>query len=87
MAAVTVTGPDKNLIAALGPFKIEVVRCTSVNNDDTYESKLSTVLACFTFPAADAAATTTNQSATFSGTTITFRDPAVNTQTLVVVGF
>ena len=87
MALVTVTGADKALIGALGPFKIEVVRCTSVDDNDTYESKLVTVLACFAFPAADASGTSTNPSCTFSGKTITFHDPAVNTATLVVVGF
>lgn len=83
----TVTGADKSLIGALGPFKIEVVRFTSVSNDDTYVSKLVTVLAAFSFPAADAGGTSTNQSVTFSDKTITFRDPAVDTQTLVIVGF
>ena len=87
MAAVVVTGADKSLIGALGPFKMEIVRCTSVDNDDTYESKLVTVLAAFAFPAADAGGTSTNPSVTFSGKTITFRDPAVNTATLVVIGF
>ena len=87
MALVTVTGADKSLIGALGPFKIEVVRCTSVDNDDTYESKLVTVLAAFFFPAADADSTTQTPSCTFSGKTITFRDPAVNTATLIVIGF
>jgi len=83
----TSTFADKAFIAALGPFKIEVAFFTSVSNDDTYASKLTTVLAAFCFPAADAAATTTNQSATFSGKTVTFRDPATTAQTLVVVGF
>lgn len=83
----TVTQPDKSLIAAMGPFKMEVVRLTSVTNDQTYESKLVTVLACFSFPAEDATSTTQTQSCTFSGKTITFRDPAKATQTLIVIGF
>ena len=89
MAAVTVTGADKSLIAAMGPFKMEVVRCTSVDDDDTYESKLVTVLAAFSFPVADVGSTNSgvSQACTFSGKTITFRDPLVNTQTLIVIGF
>jgi len=83
----TVTFPDKQFIAAVGPFKIEVVFLTSVANDETYTSKLVRPLAAFCVPAADAAATTQNQSATVSGQTITFRDPAVTAQTLVVIGF
>jgi len=83
----TVTFPDKNFIAALGPFKLEVVFLTSVANDETYVSKLIRPLAAFMVPAADAAATTQNQSVTISGQTLTFRDPAVTAQTLLVVGF
>jgi len=87
MAAVTVTFPDKNFIAAVGPFKIEVVFCTSVDNDDTYVSKLVRPLAAFMVPTLDAAATTQNQSVTISGQTLTFRDPAVAEQMVIVVGF
>jgi len=85
--ALTVTNPDKAFIAALGPFKLEIVPCTGVLNDDTYTSKLVTVIACWAFPAADAGLTSTNQSATFSGKLITVRDPAVTAQTLVILGF
>jgi len=87
MAAVTVTDPDKNFIAAVGPFKIEVVFCTSVDNDDTYVSKLVRPLAAFMVPAADAAGQTTVQSVTISGQTLTLRDPAVTAQTIIVIGF
>lgn len=83
----TVTSADKAFIAALGPFKIEVVRLTSVSNDDTYSSKLTNPLAAFMVPAADANATTQNQSVTISGKTLTLRDPAVTAQTLIVIGF
>ena len=83
----TVTFPDKSFIAALGPFKIEVIFLTSVTNDDTVSSKLVRPLAAWMFPAADAAATTQTQSVTISGKTLTLRDPAVTAQTVVVVGF
>jgi len=83
----TVTFPDKNFVAALGPFKLEVVFLTAVSNDDTYVSKLVRPLAAFMVPAADAADTTQNQSVTISGQTLTLRDPAVTAQTLFVVGF
>ncbi|KKN92389.1 hypothetical protein LCGC14_0208800 [marine sediment metagenome] len=83
--------PDKAIIAALGPFKIEVVRFTAVSNDDTYTSRLAQPLAAFCFPTVDAGSTTQNQSATI-GTgsnqkVVTFRDPAKTTQTLIVFGF
>ena len=87
MALVTSTYPDKSFIAALGPFKVEVVFCTSVDNDDTYVSKLVRPLAAMAIPGLDAAATTQNQSVTLSGQTLTFRDPAVASQTLIVIGF
>jgi len=83
----TVTYPDKAFIAAVGPLKLEFVWLTAVSNDQTYSSKLVTPLAAFCFPTADAGATTQNQSATVSGQTVTFRDPAVTSQLLVVVGF
>jgi hypothetical protein len=83
----TVTFPDKSFIAALGPFKIEVVFLTAVSNDETYASKLATPLAAFCVPTADANATSQNQSATISGKTVTFRDPAVTAQCLIVIGF
>lgn len=83
--------PDKALIAALGPMKIEVVRFTSVSNDETYTSRLAQPVAAFMVPGADAGATTQNQSCTIgTGSTqkvITFRDPAVTTQTLIVIGY
>ncbi len=83
--------PDKAIIAALGPFKIEVVRFTSVTNDQSYTSRLSQPFAAILIPRADAGSTTQNQSATI-GTganqkLITFRDPAVTAQTLIVIGY
>ena len=87
----TVAFPDKAIIAALGPFKIEVVRLTSVSNTDTYTSRLSQPIAAFMVPGTDADSTTQNQSCTV-GTganqkVITLLDPAVTTQTLIVFGF
>ena len=87
MALVTVTQPDKLLIAALGPFKIEVVQCTSVDNDDTYVSRLVTPVVAFCVPSVDAPSTTQTQACTIVDQTITFRDPAVTSQTLIVIGF
>ena len=83
--------PDKAIIAALGPFKIEVVQFTSVTNDQTYTSRLAQPFAALLFPTTDAGATTQTQSATI-GTganqkLITFRDPAVTSQTLIVFGY
>ena len=77
----------KSFVAAVGPFKIEVVFGTSVDNDDTYTSKLVRPLAAFMVPASDAGATTQNQSVTISGKVLTFRDPATTAQTVVVIGF
>lgn len=82
----TVTKPDRSLIAALGPFKIEVVQLTSVLNDETYQSKLASPTFALAFPAADAGATTQNMSATVSGRTVTIRDPATTAVTLVIFG-
>ncbi len=83
----TVVTPDKALIAALGPFKIEILQLTSVSNDDTVSSKLVRPIAAFMVPSVDATSTTQNQSATVSGQTITLRDPAKTSQTLIVIGF
>ncbi len=89
--AISVAFPDKAIIAALGPFKIEIVRLTGVVNGNTYTSRLSQPIAAFAFPNVDAGSTTQNQSATI-GTgsnqkVVTFRDPAKTTQTLIVFGF
>ena len=85
----TVTFPDKAFIAALGPLKLEVVFLTAVTDEDQYVSKLQRPLAAFMFPNGDATGTTTNQSATVSGKTVTMHDPyaAASAQTLIVVGF
>ena len=89
--AIAQVQPDKAIIAALGPFKIEVVRFTGVINGSTYTSRLAQPLASFMVPTADAGATTQNQSCVI-GTganqkVITMHDPAVTTQTLIVIGF
>jgi hypothetical protein len=90
----TVAYPDKAIIAALGPFKIEVVRLTSVSDGETYVSRLAQPIAAFMFPGTDAGSTTQNQSAVVNAAatsatqkTITLYDPAVTTQTLIVIGF
>jgi hypothetical protein len=83
--------PDKALIAALGPMKIEVVLFTSVGDGESYTSRLSQPVAAFMFPTVDATSTTQNQSAVV-GTganqkVITFHDPAKTSQCLIVIGF
>lgn len=87
----TVAFPDKAIIAALGPFKVEIVRLTGVSDAETYTSRLSQPIAAFMVPATDADTTTQNQSAVV-GTganqkVITLYDPAVTGQTLIVIGF
>jgi len=89
--AITVAFPDKAIIGALGPFKIEIVRLTGVVNGNEYTSRLSQPIAAFMVPTADAGATTQNQSCVI-GTgsdqkVVTLHDPAVTTQTLIVIGF
>jgi hypothetical protein len=91
MTAITQVQPDKALIAALGPFKIEIVRATSVSNGYTYTSRLAQPVAAFTFPSTDAGATAYQASAVV-GTganqkVITIHDPATSSQTLIVIGF
>ncbi len=82
----TVTKADKPLIVALGPVMLEIIQLTAVVNDDTITSRLANPTHAFMVPAADAAATTQNQSVTISGRTLTLRDPAVTAQTVFVIG-
>jgi hypothetical protein len=90
----TIAFPDKAIIAALGPFKIEVVRLTGVSDGETYVTRLAQPFAAFMVPATDADSTTQNQSAQVNvaataatAKTITLFDPAVTGQTLIVIGF
>ena len=85
MAAVTVTKPDRSLIAALGPFKIEVVRVESPSNDDTYTSKLSNPSYAVLLPAGDALGATVVPSASVSGKTVTLRDPVSSLNHLLII--
>jgi hypothetical protein len=90
----TVAFPDKAIIAALGPFKIEVVRLTGVAEGETYVSRLAQPIAAFMVPATDGGSTTQNQSCVVNAAataatakTITLHDPMVTGQTLIVIGF
>ncbi len=84
MAAVTVTKPDRSLIAALGPLKIEIVRVESPSNDDTYVSKLANPSYAILLPVGDAGGTM-NCSASISGKTVTLRDPVTSTNHVLIV--
>jgi hypothetical protein len=91
MTAITQVQPDKAIIAALGPFKIEVVRATSVVNGYTYTSRLSQPIAAFMFTSTDAGASAYTSSCVV-GTganqkVITCHDPTTSSQTLIVIGF
>ena len=91
--AITVAFPDKAIIAALGPFKIEIVRLTGVVNENTYVSRLAQPIAAFSVPATDSAGSRSascvvNAAATAAtAKTITIYDPETTGQTLFVVGF
>lgn len=78
---------DKSFILALGPLKVEIVRLTTVSNDDTIDSRLASPLGAMMFPDGDAGGTV-NCSASVSGKTVTLRDPTSATNHfLFVFGF
>lgn len=85
MAAVTVTKPDRSLIVALGPFKMELVHVQNPSNDDTYSSKLANPSYAVLLPAGDAAAATVVPSASVSGKTVTLRDPVSSLNHILLV--
>ncbi len=82
----TITKPDRALILALGPLKIEVIQLTSVVNGDTIASKLANPTFALLFPTADADSTTQNPSATVSGKTVTLLDPPTTACVCLVFG-
>lgn len=82
----TASKSDKSFIAALGPFKIEVVKLSSVTDGDTISSKLANPNFAILAPIADAGGTSTNPSATVSGKTVTLNDPPTTACVLVVFG-
>jgi hypothetical protein len=89
--AITVAFPDKAIIAALGPFKIEVVRLTGVQDGESYTSRLAQPIAAFAVPATDAGAGAAVTSAVV-GTgadqkVITLHDNPTTGLTLFIVGF
>jgi hypothetical protein len=83
----TITKPDRALIAAFGPMKMEVIQLTSVNTtSDTVTSKLASPSFAFAMPAADAGASGTSASCTVSGKTVTINDAPTSAMTLFVFG-
>lgn len=82
----TVAKPDKSFIVPLGHFKLEVIKLSSVSNDDTVESKLADPNFAVCLPIADSTGQTTNPSATVDGKTITIRDPGVSSVVVLVFG-
>jgi hypothetical protein len=93
MMAISIAFPDKAIIAALGPFKIEIVRLTGVVNENTYVSRLSQPIAAFAVASTDAAGVSTSScvvnaaNTAATAKTITIYDPETTGQTLFVVGF
>jgi hypothetical protein len=86
----TVTNPDKSLMAALGPFKMEWVPLTAVTDLDTVTSRMVRPVAALYFPTQDASGNTTNSSCVVSGRTITIHDPdagAASNGSLLIFGF
>jgi hypothetical protein len=86
MAAVTVTKPDRALIAALGPFKVEVVQVAG-SNGDTYESKLANPTLALFLPHGDMGGTAWTGSAAVSGKTVTIHDPNGTTSNYLLIVF
>lgn len=80
----TVTKADRSLIAALGPFQLEVIRVTSITNEDTISSKLAAPFAAIMMPIGDAGGTV-NCSVAVSGKTLTLHDPTTASAHLVLV--
>jgi hypothetical protein len=91
MMAITVAFPDKAIIAALGPFKIEIVRLTAVVDGNEYTSRLSQPIAAFAAPATDAGAGADVTSCVIGTGTdqkvVTIHDPTTAGLTLFVIGF
>lgn len=87
MAAVTVSKPDRSLILALGPLKVEVVQISSANDGDTYDSKLANPTFALFLPDGDMGGTAWTGSASVSSGTVTVHDPnVVSTFILLVFG-
>lgn len=91
--ALTNVAPERDDVAfieATGPFKREIKVVTSDGtDDDTFVSKLQRILAVSIRVAnSDLGGTASGVSATFSGKTVTLRNPA-NTVTYIVevIGF
>lgn len=82
MAAFTDVG--KSYIAALGPFKVEVVFLTDPNDNDTFTSKLSNPSFAMGVHTGDATGTT-DFSVSLSGKTITLHDPRGSLDAVVLV--
>lgn len=83
----TLRDTDKSFIVAAGPLKLEILRLSSVSNDDTIGSKLANPIGAMMFPDGDATGTV-NCSASVSGKTVTLRDPSSATNHfLLVFGF
>jgi len=72
MAALTATKPDRALIAALGPLKVEIAHLTLVTTGDTYASKLASPSYAVVLPiTAEDAAGDLGPTASVSGRTVT----------------
>ena len=82
MAAFNDVG--KSYIAALGPFKIEVIHLTNPANGDTVTSKLANPSFAFGAMTGDAA-NTNDLSVALSGKTITIHDPVGSENVCVIV--
>jgi hypothetical protein len=82
MAALTRS--DVSYIAALGPFKIEVIIAAAAVNGDTVTTTLANPTAAVLLAASDA--TGTAPSAALSGKTITLHDPSGTTDVVIVFG-
>ena len=82
MAAFADVG--KSYIAAMGPFKMEVVFLTDPNDNDTFTSKLSNPTFAFGVHTGDATGTDVF-SVSLSGKTITLHDPRGSLNACVLV--
>lgn len=81
----TVTKPDRALIFAAGPFKVELVHLTDVSDGETFTSKLANPSFAIAFNVGDAS-TANSISAAVSGKTVTIHDPDVTTVACLVFG-
>ena len=82
MAAFNDVG--KSYIAALGPFKMEVVFLTNPADDDTFTSKLANPTFAIAVHIGDATGTT-DVSVALSGKTVTIHDPRGSLNLCVIV--